>query len=198
MGSSSCLLNLIRLCLFICTSGRNHRLACDIPWKKTSNRELSRTCFLLCFQGCFLFFISFDLVTRTQYSLKSSFRLHISKMTKMSCQERCWGALHDVWFRTQRGTIWGGLLWRRDGEWPLSPQYNSGFCPLSFCYSDFRMTLYCPYWKRANKTETTNERKESDLIGLWNGYKRARGTQREYSSKPLKNSIVKRILVFKR
>ena len=32
------------------------------------------------------------------------------------------------------------------------------------------MTLYCVYWKRANKTETTNERKESDLIGLWNGY----------------------------
>ena len=28
--------------------------------------------------------------------------------------------------------------------------------------------------------------------------KRYRGTQREYSSKPLKHSIVKRILVFKR
>ena len=27
-------------------------------------------------------------------------------------------------------------------------------------------------WKRANKTETTNERKQSDLIGLTNGYKR--------------------------
>ena len=33
-------------------------------------------------------------------------------------------------------------------------------------YSDFRMTLK---WKRANKTETTN-----DFIGLSNGYKRAR------------------------
>ena len=28
-------------------------------------------------------------------------------------------------------------------------------------------------WKRTNKTETTNERKESDLSGLSNGYKRA-------------------------
>ena len=28
-------------------------------------------------------------------------------------------------------------------------------------------------WKRANKTETTNEPKESDLIGLSNGYKGA-------------------------
>ena len=36
-------------------------------------------------------------------------------------------------------------------------------------YNDFRMTLK---WKRANKTETTNEWKYSDLIGLSNGYKR--------------------------
>ena len=27
-------------------------------------------------------------------------------------------------------------------------------------------------WKHANKTETTKERKQSDLIGLSNGYKR--------------------------
>ena len=37
-------------------------------------------------------------------------------------------------------------------------------------YSDFRITLK---WKRANKTETTNERKKSDFIGLSNGYKRS-------------------------
>ena len=37
-------------------------------------------------------------------------------------------------------------------------------------FSYFRMTLK---WKRANKTETTNERKQSDLVRLSNGYKRA-------------------------
>ena len=38
-------------------------------------------------------------------------------------------------------------------------------------------------------------KKRGDLVNLGNGI---RGTQREYSSKPLKHSIVKRILVFKR
>ena len=37
-----------------------------------------------------------------------------------------------------------------------------------------------------------------DFLRLTDLFPRNRGTQREYSSKPLKHSIVKRILVFKR
>ena len=58
---------------------------------------------------------------------------------------------------------------------------------------------------QANKTGKNTEQSKKRLSCSGGGFEfssgngaGSRGTQREYSSKPLKHSIVKRILVFKR
>ena len=54
------------------------------------------------------------------------------------------------------------------------------------------------FWLNGKRPEFVFFDYEVFATVLRNGCYFARGTQREYSSKPLKHSIVKRILVFKR
>ena len=78
------------------------------------------------------------------------------------------------------------LEWRRKKYPDKKSDYISrtlGLLPLENVVDKTRQYMFCKMelgdlrmnlkWKRANKTETTNEWKWSDLVGLSNGYKRA-------------------------
>ena len=56
---------------------------------------------------------------------------------------------------------------------------------------DSKQSFYCNYSTLDSHTDTV-------ICHAFAYSSRCRGTQREYSSKPLKHSIVKRILVFNR
>ena len=79
------------------------------------------------------------------------------------------------------------------------PWKNSFLFALSTTTKNFRYHNYskkskCTEWNGSNRKCFTKD--VNFLSSLWENS--IRGTQRKYSSKPLKHSIVKRILVFKR
>ena len=69
---------------------------------------------------------------------------------------------------------------------PLSA-VNQQKIPLRFLYVNCARGMIMKGYSQANNKTSSPDQRAKD-----------RGTQREYSSKPLKHSIVKRILVFKR
>ena len=64
----------------------------------------------------------------------------------------------------------------------------------NFGYHNYSKKSKCTEWNGINRKCFTKD--VNFLSSLWESS--FRGTQREYSSEPLKHSIVKRILVFKR